>query len=115
MSSFPRRGHVYWVRIPGEPRAKVRPALVLSPDSRNQWAADVIVAPISSVRVLGPTHVSLGRGEAGLGKPSVVKAEQITTLRKDRLESKPLGGPLAASRMIALEKAVLCSIGVNVG
>jgi mRNA-degrading endonuclease toxin of MazEF toxin-antitoxin module len=72
------------------------------------------VAPISSARLIAPTHVLLRRREAGLERASVIKAEQVTTLRKDRLEAKPLGGPLAPDRMLAVEKAVLCAIGVKI-
>lgn len=111
---FPRRGHIYRVRIPGEPGRKHRPALVLSPDVRNRLAGDVIVVPLSSNLREAPTHVRLRRREAGLSRVSVIKAEQITTLPRDRLTPRPLGGPLSAARMLAVEKAVLRAIGVPV-
>lgn len=110
----PLRGHVYWVRVPGEPAGKRRPALVLSPDGRNRLAADVIVVPLSTTLRPGPTHVRLRPGEGGLPAPSVVKAELITTLRKDRLEPAALGGPLSTWRLAEIEKAVLRAIGVPV-
>ena len=109
-----RRGHVYWVKIPDEPRRKRRPALVLSPDVRNALANDLIVAPLSSVMRDAPTHVRLRRGEAGITSPSVVKCEQITTLQKARLVPTALGGPLSAARMHDVEMAVLRAIGVMV-
>jgi len=102
------------VRIPDEPGSKRRPALVISPDSRNRLASDVIVVPISSVLREAPTHVKLRAREGGLPRPSVVKCEQITTLRRDRLASRPLGGTLAAGRMTEIEKATLRAIGVPV-
>ena len=108
------RGHVYWVEIPDEPRRKRRPALVLSPDFRNAHASDVIVVPLSTVIRFAPTHVRLRRGEAGLKVSSVVKCEQITTLQKDRLVPKPLGGPLTRARICEIEKAVLRAIGVMI-
>ncbi len=111
---FPRRGHIYRVQIPGEPGQKSRPALVLSPDVRNRLASDVIVVPLSSHLRAAPTHVRLRPREGGLPRASVVKAEQITTLPRDRLSPRPLGGPLAAHRLLAVEKAVLRSIGVPV-
>jgi mRNA-degrading endonuclease toxin of MazEF toxin-antitoxin module len=77
----PRRGHLYWVRIPDEPGRKRRPALVVSPDSRNRLASDVIVIPLSSVLREAPTHVRLRAREGGLERPSMAKCEQITTLR----------------------------------
>ena len=112
--TYPRRGHLYWVRIPDEPGGKRRPALVVSPDIRNRLANDVIVVPLSSVLREAPTHVGLRAREGGLPRPSMAKCEQITTLRRDRLVPRPLGGNLAPARMVAIEKAVLRAIGVPV-
>lgn len=112
--SHPRRGHLYWVRIPDELGGKRRPALVVSPDSRNRLAADIIVVPVSSVLREAPTHVRLREREGGLPRRSVAKCEQITTLRRDRLMPRPLGGTLAAVRMVEIEKAILRAIGVPV-
>lgn len=111
---YPRRGHLYWVRIPDEPRGKRRPALVVSPDSRNRLASDVIVVPISTVLREAPTHVRLRAGEGGLAQSSVVKCEQVTTLQRDRLSLRALGGTLSAMRMTEIEKAILRAIGVLV-
>jgi mRNA-degrading endonuclease toxin of MazEF toxin-antitoxin module len=113
-SEHPQRGHLYWVRIPDEPGGKRRPALVVSPNVRNRLASDVIVVPVSSVLRESPTHVRLGVREGGLTRASVVKCEQITTLRRDRLGTTPLGGQLASGRMLEVEKAILRSIGVPV-
>jgi mRNA-degrading endonuclease toxin of MazEF toxin-antitoxin module len=111
---YPRRGHLYWVRVPDEPGGKRRPALVVSPDSRNRLASDVIVVPVSSVMRDAPTHVRLRAREGGLLRPSVVKCEQITTLRRERLVPRSLGGNLAPARMVEVEKAILRAIGVPV-
>ena len=112
--SFPQRGCCYWVRIPGEPKNKKRPALVISPDIRNQLANDVLLLPLTSILKPAPTHVRLRKGEAGLPQPSMVKCEQITTLKKDRLSSKSLGGHLSAGRLQEIELAILRAIGVAV-
>jgi mRNA-degrading endonuclease toxin of MazEF toxin-antitoxin module len=92
----------------------VGPALILSPDSRNRLASDVIVVPVSSVRREAPTHVRLRAREGGLSRASVVKCEQITTLGRGRLGTRPLGGQLAPGRILEIEKAVLRAIGVPV-
>jgi mRNA interferase MazF len=106
--STARRGFLYWVRLD-----KRRPALVLSPDYRNERAHDVIVVPCSTRVRDAPTHVLLQRGEGGVEEPSVLKCEQITTLaREDVLQA--VGGPLSSSRMRAVERAVLRAIGVPV-
>jgi mRNA-degrading endonuclease toxin of MazEF toxin-antitoxin module len=115
LETHPRRAHIYWVRVPDEPAGKRRPALVVSPDIRNRLANDVIVVPLSSVLRPAPTHVYLRRREGGLRRPSVVKCEQITTLRRERLLPRALGSALTATRMIEVEKAILRAIGVPVG
>jgi mRNA-degrading endonuclease toxin of MazEF toxin-antitoxin module len=112
--SYPRRAHLYWVRIPDEPRSKRRSALVVSPNVRNRLASDAIVVPISSVLREAPTHVRLRAGEGGLIRSSVIKCEQITTLRRARLLPRALGGTLSAIRMVEIEKAILRAIGVPV-
>ena len=101
-------------RIPDEPGSKRRPALVVSPDIRNRLASDVIVVPVSSVLREAPTHVRLRVREGGLRRPSVAKCEQITTLRRERLIPRPLGGNVAPGRMLEIEKAILRAIGVPV-
>jgi mRNA-degrading endonuclease toxin of MazEF toxin-antitoxin module len=113
-NASPRRGCVYWVRIPDEPGGKRRPALVVSPDIRNRLASDVIVVPVSTVLREAPTHVRLRQREGGLPRPSVAKCEQITTIRRDRLLPAALGGSLSSARMVEVEKAILRAIGVPV-
>jgi hypothetical protein len=44
----------------------------------------------------------------------MAKCEQITTLRRDRLAPRPIGGNLAPGRMVEVEKAILRAIGVPV-
>lgn len=105
------RGRIYWARLPGDKR---RPVLVLSPEVRNDLASDVLVVPVSSVLHEGPWHVRLARGEGGLPRASVLKCEQITTLRKDRIDPEPAGPPLADRRMAAVERCVLRAIGVPI-
>ena len=104
----PRRGRLYWVSLD-----KLRPALVLSPDYRNDLASDVIVVPCSRHLSPAPTHVLLRRGQGGLPESTVIKCEQITTLPKTDIHG-PLGGPLPAGILRAVERAVLRAIGVPV-
>ena len=115
VSAFPQRGCLYWVRIPGEPGRKRRPALVISIDVRNQLASDVLVIPCSTTDRPAPTHVRLRKGEGGLSSRSVLKCEQITTLPKDYLVTAALGGPLAGKLLAQVELAVLRAIGVPIG
>jgi mRNA interferase MazF len=104
-----RRGYVYLARLD-----KLRPVLVISPDVRNELASDVIVIPCSTRLSDAPTHVRLRRGEGGVSEASVLKCEQITTLRKDDVRRQPLGGPVPPKRVLEVERAVLRAIGVPV-
>ncbi len=114
VADFPRRGRLYWVRIPAEPANKRRPALVVSVDARNRLASDVMVVPVSTVVRGAPTHVRLRRRQGGLSRRSVLKCEQLTTLPRNALEREPLGGPLSEAVLVQVEKAILRSIGVPV-
>jgi mRNA-degrading endonuclease toxin of MazEF toxin-antitoxin module len=102
-----RRGYLYWVSLD-----KRRPALLLSPDVRNDKGRDVIVIPVSTVMREGPWHVRLRKGEGGLAASSVLLCEQITTVPKDCLDATTLGGPLSAARIGEVERAILRAIGV---
>ena len=102
-----RRGVLHWAEMD-----KRRLVLVLSPESRNELASDVIVVPCSTVLRGGPWHVRLARGEGGLARASVLLCEQITTLLKRRVDPDPLGSPLPGSRMAEVEQAVLLAIGI---
>lgn len=110
----PLRGCLYWVVIPGEPRDKRRPALVVSVEARNRLANDVLVIPASTTLRVAPTHVRLRKGTGGIRMDSVLKCEQITTLPKGLLSESALGGPLAAGLIEEVERGVLRTIGVPI-
>lgn len=105
----PRRGCLYWVRLD-----KWRPALVVSPDYRNERAHDVIVIPCSTNLRPAPTHVQLHRGEGGAAAASMLKCEQITTLAMGDIREAALGRPVPERTLRAVERAVLRAIGVPV-
>lgn len=102
-----RRGRLHWVEMD-----KRRPALILSPETRNDRASDVIVVPCSTILRAGPWHIRLPRGEGGLARTSVLLCEQVTTLLKRRIDPEPLGPPLTATRMAEVERAVLLALGI---
>jgi len=102
-----RRGRLHWAEM-----EKRRPVLILSPESRNELASDLIVVPCSTVLRGGPWHIRLSRGEGGLARPSVLLCEQITTMVKKRVNPEPLGPPLTTTRMAEVERAVLLAIGI---
>ena len=111
--SYPRRGEIYLVRLPGHPSdIKDRPALVVSLDVRNRLANDVIVVPLSTTLRLAPTHVELPAGEGGLKENSMAKCEQVTTLDKSFLIRGPFAGTINTSLMREVEKAIQRAIGI---
>lgn len=105
-----RRGHLYWARLDER-----RPLLVISPDYRNEHASDVLVIPFTSRLREAPTHVRVRRREGGIDQTSTLKCEQITTLRRDDIDPRPLGGALSQRRLAEVERAVLRAIGVPIG
>ena len=87
---------------------------MLSPNARNERAHDVIVAPLTTTLRPSPTHVRLRPREAGARAASVVACERITTLEREVLDPRPLGGPLSSERLNEVAKAVLRAIGVPI-
>lgn len=102
-----RRSELYWARLD-----KRRPVLVVSIDARNARANDVIVVPCSTTLRDAPTHVLLGRGEAGLSRSCVLKCEQLTTIPQADVAEPALGSPLGPHRMREVERAILRALGV---
>ena len=105
--SFPRRGEIYLVKLPGHPSdTRNRPALVISMDIRNRLANDIIVVPLTTTLRQAPTHVELLTGEGGLKETSMAKCEQVTTLDKSFLLRGPFAGMIRPSLLREIEKAV---------
>jgi mRNA interferase MazF len=107
--SFPRRGYLYFAELD-----KRRPVLIISLDIRNELASDVLVIPCSTHLSESPTHVRLRRGEGGVSSTSVLKCEQITTLHKDDLIPRRLGGRLVPSILSEVERCIMRAIGLPV-
>jgi mRNA interferase MazF len=111
--SFPRRGEIYLVKLPGRTsNGKNRPALIVSMDVRNRLASDVIVVPLSTNLRPAPTHVELPAGEGGLKETSMAKCEQVTTLDKSFLIRGPFAGTISPFLMREIEKAILRALGI---
>lgn len=110
---FPKRGEIHWAKIPGQPGdTKERPVLVVSTDSRNQFADDVLVVPLSTTLRPSPTHVYLPAGSGGISLPSMAKCELIAALDKIFLARGPLGGQITPAQMREIEKAIMRAIGM---
>jgi len=113
--NFPKRGELYRAKIPGQPGdTKERPVLVVSSDSRNQLADDIIVVPLSTTLRPAPTHVYLPAGSGGIPQTSTAKCELVTTLDKIFLTGGSLGGQITAALMGEIEKAIMRAIGITI-
>ena len=111
----PRRGEVYWVNLDptvGSEIAKTRPALVISNDIGNEYAARVIVAPITSggTSKIYPFEVAVDAEEGGLSMPGKVVLDQIRTVDKSRLGARI--GMLGPERMEDVNRAIRISLAV---
>ena len=113
--SSPRRGEIYWVNLDptvGTEIAKTRPALIISNNIGNQYAARVIVAPISSSSLakIYPFEVALNAGDGGVPKRSKVLLDQIRTVDKQRLGRRM--GKLSNKHMEIVNRAIRLSLAV---
>lgn len=111
----PERGEIYLVQLPSQPEDhKSRPALIVSMNTRNRLANDVIVIPLSSILRDAPTHVFVPKGEGGLHQDSMAKCEQITTLHKSFLIRGPFAGKVRDKTLKAIELAILRAIDIPI-
>src|SRR5438477_12406532 len=101
MAGFPRRGEVWLVEFPDDP--KVRPALIVSPDVRNELANSVLAVPITSNLRPAPTHVPLPAGQGGLSHDSMARCENVSYLHKSRLARGPLAAGISSALMREVE------------
>src|SRR3989442_6736629 len=110
MPTFPRRGEVFFVRFPDE--LKERPAVIISINARNERANSVLAIPLTTDLRPAPSHVLLVRGDGGLTHESMARCENITLLRKERLQRGPLGSALTIDRLREIEQALQRAIGI---
>ena len=86
-----KRGDIYWVRldpIEGSEIGKTRPAVIISNNINNELANTITILPVtSSVGKIYPFEVFIPRGIAKMPGDSKVKANQIRTVDKRRIES----------------------------
>ena len=102
-----RRGAIHWAQV-----EKRRPAVIISPTSRNQAANDVLLLPCSSSSRPMRWHVRLEKGEAGLPTATFVKCEQINTVAKEFVEPEELG-MLSDARVREIERALISALGIQ--
>lgn len=109
--AFPHRGEVWLVDFPDDPKS--RPALIVSPDVRNQFANSVLAVPITTNLRPLPTHVLLPAGECGLSFDSMVRCENVSYIHKSRLRRGPFVGMIRAPLMSEIERCLLRALGIG--
>ncbi|MEW6308043.1 MAG: type II toxin-antitoxin system PemK/MazF family toxin [Bacillota bacterium] len=88
-----RRGDIYYADLSpviGSEQGGIRPVIVIQNDVGNKYSPTTIVAAITSQidKARLPTHVELSGEESGLGRNSVILAEQIRTIDRRRLRER---------------------------
>lgn len=111
-----KRGQVYWVALDptvGSEIQKTRPAVVVSNDIGNAHSPLITVLPITSKsdRVY-PFEVEILRGQGGLKEGGKIKANQIRTIDKKRLQGRPLGR-VSPATMDSINKAIKLHLAID--
>ena len=110
-----KRGDVFYADLDpiiGSEQGGIRPVLVVQNNVGNKYSPTVVVLPISSAKKINmPTHIRIYSFKM-LSKNSIVLAEQIRTIDRNRL--KNYVGSAGLEIMEKVDRAVKISIGVNV-
>ena len=109
------RGAIYFVVVPGDPRGRPTPVVVVSTDTRNRYGRDVLAIPLSTSPKRYDTHVELDPGETGLPQPSIAKCENIGVVSKTVFEGREPMSPrrLTESRIRQMTDLVALAMGVK--
>lgn len=110
MATFPRRGEIWLVKFPDDPKS--RPALVVSPDVRNELANSILAVPVTTNLRPSPTHVLLPAGQGGLPQDSMARCENVSYLHKSRLSRGPLADVISAALLRDIDRCLLRSLGI---
>ena len=111
----PRRGELWWVDWSpgrGSEQSGRRPALVIQTDAANSNPRypNTIVLTVSTRGRQVPTHVRLAATpQTGLSAPCFVKAEQVLTISKCRLDQRI--GAVDEATMEQVAEALLLALG----
>ena len=92
-----------------------RPVVIIQNNTGNNYSPTLIVAPITSrvnLKAKLPTHVFVPKYKNILEQDSLILAEQITTIDKERIGEYV--GNLDEDLQLKLDVALLISLGINV-
>ena len=109
-----KRGDIFYADlnpIIGSEQGGVRPVLIVQNNVGNRYSPTLVVLPLSAAKKpYLPTHIRIC-GSKMLPKDSIVLAEQIRTIDRNRL--KRYVGSVGFEIMEKVDKAVKISIGVD--
>ena len=109
-----KRGDIFYADLDpiiGSEQGGIRPVLVVQNNVGNKYSPTLVVLPISSAKKTNmPTHIRIC-GSKMLPKNSIVLAEQIRTIDRNRLLRYV--GSIGLEVMEKVDKAVKISIGVD--
>lgn len=109
-----KRGDVFYADLEptiGSEQGGIRPVLVVQNNIGNKYSPTVVVLPISSAKKSEmPTHIRICSSKM-LSKDSVIMAEQIRTIDRNRLQKYV--GSVDLEIMKKVETAMKISIGVD--
>ena len=111
-----QRGEIYRATLDpvlGSEQGGTRPVLIVQNNVGNKYSPTVIVLAMTSrmTKARLPTHIEVGRDVAGLPRDSVILAEQLRTLDKQRLTDRM--GKLPGSVMARVDEALKMSLGLG--
>ncbi len=111
----PLRGQIWLVNFDptiGAEIKKTRPAVIVSNDINNQYAATVTILPVTDKgQKTYPFEVHITSKLSGLTKDSKIKCQQIRTVDKSRLVK--VLGEVTSAEINQIEKALLIHLGVE--
>ncbi|HEY2584430.1 MAG TPA: type II toxin-antitoxin system PemK/MazF family toxin [Tepidisphaeraceae bacterium] len=107
---FPHRGEIWLVDFPDDPKS--RPALIVSPNSRNEFANSVLAVPITTNLRPSPTHLLLAAGQGGLSFDSMARCENVSYIHKSRLRRGSFTGTIGGALMHGIEQCLLRAFGI---
>lgn len=110
-----KRGDIFYADLDpiiGSEQGGIRPVIVVQNNIGNKYSPTIVVLPLSTAKKPDlPTHIHI-RGSKLLPKNSIVLAEQIRTIDRNRLLRYV--GSVGLEVMEKVDKAVKISLGVKV-
>lgn len=112
----PQRGDIWFAELGKHPGTSVqegcRPVFIVSNDTANGHSGTVTVVPLTSrkKKIYLPTHVLMEDGDCPNLEPSMILAEQLTTIGKCALKS--FVGRVGEDKIQEIERAVEVHLGL---